>query len=254
MLAASASLLNIKTVILDGGEHGPAKQVVPPLSSQHAHNDGSFSDPAKLKELDAKIDVLTAEIEYVDADALEQAGCVVHPSPSTIKLIQDKLAQKQHLQTRGCPISAFIPVESIVESIRAAAGSLGLPLMLKSRTLGTLLSALPSSPSAETEAAAKGSGFSHAHPLVGVIMGSDSNLPVMLPRGPHPRLIRYPVRVDHRLRASDAGSAGRVCKQCGAAGVAGGHRWCGWGYAFARHGRCDDGAAGYRGLSQGELA
>jgi phosphoribosylaminoimidazole carboxylase len=86
--------------------------------------------------LAAKVDVLTVEIEHVDADALAQAdGCEIHPSPGTIKLIQDKLAQKQHLQSRGCPVSDYIAVDSTVESIHAAAKKLGLPLMLKSRTL-----------------------------------------------------------------------------------------------------------------------
>jgi phosphoribosylaminoimidazole carboxylase len=52
--------------------------------------------------------------------------------------------------------------------------------------LRVLLDALPSSPIAETDLYAPapqtpGSGFSSSHPLVGVIMGSDSDLPVMLP-------------------------------------------------------------------------
>ncbi|KAJ7196949.1 phosphoribosylaminoimidazole carboxylase [Mycena pura] len=135
MLGAAASLLNIKVVILDAGEHAPAKQVLSPLSTKYAHFDGLFSDPAKIKELAQKVDVLTVEIEHVDADALAEAGCEVHPRPSTIKLIQDKFAQKQHLKTRGCPVSDFITVESTVESIHNAATTLGLPLMLKSRTL-----------------------------------------------------------------------------------------------------------------------
>ncbi|KAF7333045.1 phosphoribosylaminoimidazole carboxylase [Mycena venus] len=135
MLAAAASLLNIKIVILDVGEHSPAKQVLAPISTQYSHIDGGFTDPARIRELAAKVDVLTVEIEHVDADALSQADCEIHPSPGTIKLIQDKLAQKQHLQSRGCPVSDFITVDSTVESIHAAAKNLGLPLMLKSRTL-----------------------------------------------------------------------------------------------------------------------
>ncbi|KAJ7342628.1 phosphoribosylaminoimidazole carboxylase [Mycena albidolilacea] len=136
MLAAAASLLNIKIVILDVGEHAPAKQVLAPTSTQYAHIDGSFTDQARIRELAAKVDVLTVEIEHVDANALAQAdGCEIHPSPGTIKLIQDKLAQKQHLQSRGCPVSDYIAVDSTVESIHAAAKKLGLPLMLKSRTL-----------------------------------------------------------------------------------------------------------------------
>ncbi|KAJ6544348.1 hypothetical protein B0H19DRAFT_1170409 [Mycena capillaripes] len=135
MLGAAASLLNIKTVILDFGEHGPAKQVLAPISAEYSHIDGSFTDPARIRELEAKVNVLTVEIEHVDADALAQANCEVHPTPGTIKIIQDKLAQKQHLQSVGSPVSDFIAVDSTVESIHAAAKNLGLPLMLKSRTL-----------------------------------------------------------------------------------------------------------------------
>ncbi|KAJ7438706.1 phosphoribosylaminoimidazole carboxylase [Mycena galericulata] len=135
MLAAAASLLNIKIVILDVGDHGPAKQILSPSSPQFSHIDGSFTDPARIRDLAAKVDILTVEIEHVDADALSQANCQVHPSPSTIKLIQDKLAQKRHLKAQGCPVSDFVPVDSTVESVHAAAKHLGLPLMLKSRTL-----------------------------------------------------------------------------------------------------------------------
>ncbi|KAJ7200978.1 phosphoribosylaminoimidazole carboxylase [Mycena rebaudengoi] len=134
-ILAAASLLNIKIVILDVGEHAPAKQVLFPTSLSLTHIDGSFTDPARIRELATKVDVLTVEIEHVDADALAELNCEIHPSPGTIKLIQDKLKQKQHLATRGCPVSDFIEVASTIESIHSAAKTLGLPLMLKSRTL-----------------------------------------------------------------------------------------------------------------------
>ncbi|CAK5269878.1 unnamed protein product, partial [Mycena citricolor] len=83
MLAASASLLNIKTVILDIGNNGPAKQVISPISPDLNHIDGSFTDPERIAELAAKVDVLTVEIEHVDADALSNhaRGREIHPSP-----------------------------------------------------------------------------------------------------------------------------------------------------------------------------
>ncbi|KAL1939639.1 hypothetical protein VTO73DRAFT_9672 [Trametes versicolor] len=139
MLAASAALLNIDVVVLDVGEHTPSKQVIAPRAPHLTHIDGSFTDPAKIRELAAKVDVLTVEIEHVDVNVLEEIESKVplgvHPSPFTIKTIQDKFVQKQHLHSSGCPISDFIPVESTVEAIHAAAERLGLPLMLKSRTL-----------------------------------------------------------------------------------------------------------------------
>ncbi|TFK80568.1 Phosphoribosylaminoimidazole carboxylase [Polyporus arcularius HHB13444] len=138
MLAASASLLNIDVVVLDVGDSGPAKQVVAPRAPQLAHIDGSFTDPEKIRELAAKVDVLTVEIEHVEVGVLEEVESKVplgvHPSPFTIRTIQDKFVQKEHLRKSGCPISDFLRVDSTEESIRAAADKLGLPLMLKSRT------------------------------------------------------------------------------------------------------------------------
>jgi phosphoribosylaminoimidazole carboxylase len=139
MLAAEAALLNIPIVILDSGETGPAKQIVSAGSPETAHIDGSFTDSAKIRELATKVDVLTVEIEHVEVAVLEeisQSGKVeVHPAPSTIRVIQDKFVQKEHLRAHSCPVSEYRPVESTPEAVRSAAVKLGLPLMLKSRTL-----------------------------------------------------------------------------------------------------------------------
>ncbi|KAA1478656.1 Phosphoribosylaminoimidazole carboxylase [Dentipellis sp. KUC8613] len=138
MLAASAALLNINVVILDVG-HSPAKQIIAPSSPSLAHIDGSFSDPAKIKELASKVDILTVEIEHVNVDVLDEvqkAGNVqVHPSPSTIRIIQDKFRQKEHLLSHNIPVAESLSVVSSVEAVHAAASTLGLPLMLKSKTL-----------------------------------------------------------------------------------------------------------------------
>jgi phosphoribosylaminoimidazole carboxylase len=142
MLAASASLLNIRVIILDNGEYSPAKQILAPPESALAHIDGSFTDPEKIRELASKVDVLTVEIEHVDVSTLDQVlsasqekQLVVHPSPSTIAIIQDKFRQKEHLMSHSLPVAESIAVESTIESIQDAAEKLGLPLMLKSRTL-----------------------------------------------------------------------------------------------------------------------
>jgi phosphoribosylaminoimidazole carboxylase len=71
MLAAAASLLNVRIVILDVGPESPAKQVISPSPSL-SHIDGSFTDPEKILELASKVDILTVEIEHVDADVLEE--------------------------------------------------------------------------------------------------------------------------------------------------------------------------------------
>ncbi|KAL0948889.1 hypothetical protein HGRIS_009005 [Hohenbuehelia grisea] len=140
MLAASASLLGIKVVVLDVG-HGPAKQIIHPSEPHLSHIDGSFTDPQKINELASKVDILTVEIEHVDANALQRVQdehgtkLAIHPSPWTIRIIQDKFRQKELFLSRGLPISPFQAVDASADALRSAAQVLGLPLMLKSRTL-----------------------------------------------------------------------------------------------------------------------
>lgn len=143
MLIEAASRLNIAVLALDPAANSPAKQI-----SSAPHLDGSFSDATKIQELAAKVDVLTVEIEHVDAGALAKVrdensrsggrsgkGVKVHPSPETILTIQDKYEQKIHLSNHGLPMADFLPVEGDLDkSILAAIESFGLPLMLKSRT------------------------------------------------------------------------------------------------------------------------
>ena len=139
MLAVPAALLDLDIIFLDVGEHTPAKQVFAPKHSEKAHINGSFSDPTMVRELAHKVDVMTVEIEHVNVDMLDRVQDIVplgvHPSPSTIRTIQDKFIQKQHLQAHGGPVSDFMQVEPTAQSLQDAAARFGLPLMLKSRTL-----------------------------------------------------------------------------------------------------------------------
>ena len=142
MLAEAASRLNVTVRFLDVGDHAPAKQVthVPTSVSGPTHVDGSFADAAKIHEIAEQVDVLTVEIEHVDADQLQSVldkklVRAVHPSPATIKLIQDKYAQKVHLTREHVPVVDFVSIEGDLHSaIHRATDDFGLPLMLKSRT------------------------------------------------------------------------------------------------------------------------
>jgi len=133
MLVEAANRLNIKTIILDA-PFSPAKQI-----NSLQHIDGSFSDPSAIKILSSKCNILTTEIEHVDTQMLgeiEKEGKVeVHPSSETIKIIQDKFIQKEHLISRGLPTAESIPVQNSQHAILAAGEQLGYPFMLKSRTL-----------------------------------------------------------------------------------------------------------------------
>lgn len=133
MLIEASSRLNIKTLILDS-ENTPAKQI-----SSANHVVGSFKDPKAIKELAAKSDLLTVEIEHVDVKTLkeiEQTGIKVHPNPETIELIQDKYLQKTFLSKNDIPISPFKELTGdMVTSLKEIGNEFGYPLMLKSKTL-----------------------------------------------------------------------------------------------------------------------
>lgn len=156
MFVEAAARLNVQVRLLDVGDTSPAKQInyAPGPNGTSLHIDGSFADPQKIRELAAQVDILTIEIEHVDAKQLqticdEKLVQAVHPLPSTIALIQDKYLQKVHLGSKGLPLAAYMPVgpESMTDSDTAAqnksaqiqgvaeAGAVfGFPLMLKSRT------------------------------------------------------------------------------------------------------------------------
>jgi phosphoribosylaminoimidazole carboxylase len=131
MLAQEAAKMGVKLKVLDPTPGCPASSVA-------EHVVGSFTDPAAVAAFAAGVDVLTVEIEHVDADAMEAAaaaaGVEVQPPPATLRIIQDKFAQKQHFAAAGVPLPEFRDVKCA--SCAAAAGAaFGYPFMLKSKRL-----------------------------------------------------------------------------------------------------------------------
>src|SRR3982074_3340912 len=114
MLVESANRLNIQMNVLDT-ENAPAKQI----SAHDGHVTGSFKDRVSLRELAANCDVLTAEIEHVDTYALEEVASRVKVEPSwkSIRIIQDKFQQKEHLSQFQLPMAEYreLPKNSMDE-------------------------------------------------------------------------------------------------------------------------------------------
>lgn len=129
MMVEAAHRLNVKTEILDAAG-APAKQI----NAVSDHVEGAFTDEAKIKELAAKADVLTIEIEHVNAKALEAVDKPVYPLPQTIALIQDKYTQKEHLISNGIATAVSEAVEATSQALEAFGAKHGFPFMLKSRT------------------------------------------------------------------------------------------------------------------------
>lgn len=97
--------------------------------------EGDFRNAEKVKELAKISDVLTTEIEHVDVDAvldLEKDGYTVRPNARTIRLIQDKYAQKIYLNDFDISLPEFMETATL-EQAREAGLKFGYPFMLKNR-------------------------------------------------------------------------------------------------------------------------
>jgi phosphoribosylaminoimidazole carboxylase len=130
MLALAARPLGVKTVIVDPNVNCSA------AGAADEFIQGSFTEQAIIEKLASSVDVITVEIEHINASALKEVAkrIPVHPSPDTIALIQDKFLQKQAMERAGVPVGKFRSV-STVQDILDAAIEFGYPMMLKSRKL-----------------------------------------------------------------------------------------------------------------------
>jgi len=133
MLAEAAAPLGVEVVVLDPTPDCPAALVA------RDQIVADFDDEAGIRELAERADVLTFEIELADQNVMdrisEETGTPVHPKPSTLETIHDKLVQKRELEDAGVPVPPFRKVDD-ADDIREAIDDYGAPVMLKARTGG----------------------------------------------------------------------------------------------------------------------
>ncbi|KEY69320.1 hypothetical protein S7711_08392, partial [Stachybotrys chartarum IBT 7711] len=151
MLRQSAKGLPVELVILDRAGC-PAKKGV--SSSTPDNFDGSHETEAWVRELAAKVDIITVKHEHVNSKVLreiEKNGVAitvdgksrmkkveVHPSPDTISITQDKYALKSHLTEHGFysrdEIQALsLSMGQLSTAVEAMSSYWGYPLFLKAQ-------------------------------------------------------------------------------------------------------------------------
>jgi len=132
MLAEAAAPLGVETIVLDPTPDCPA---APVARDQIV---GDFDDPDAIGRLADRTDALTYEIELADpdhlADASEAADVPVHPTPGTLRMIQDKWLEKEMLTEAGIPVPEYRRVDSVAD-LEAAVEEFGA-VMLKAREGG----------------------------------------------------------------------------------------------------------------------
>jgi 5-(carboxyamino)imidazole ribonucleotide synthase len=99
---------------------------------------GSLKDKDAIMKLAEISDIVTYDIEHINVDALfevEKSGKPVYPTPKSLKVIQDKLTQKQALLDGGVAAPDFMEVKA-PSDILEAGKEFGYPMMLKARLGG----------------------------------------------------------------------------------------------------------------------
>lgn len=111
----------------------------PATSAGAAQIVAPYDDADATAELAGRCDVITYEFEGGNADALEEAAssgaAAVEPSPSALRTINDKLAQKDFLSSRGIPVPEYVAVGGQGE-LEAALERFGGRGVLKARRGG----------------------------------------------------------------------------------------------------------------------
>ena len=131
MIAEQARELGVRTVCLDPAADAPAFNVC------DDHIVAAYDDAAALEELCRRSDAVTYEFENVPGEILIPL-CEKYNIPQGYKPLydsQDRLREKSNARDHGLRTPGFEAVDDEA-SLREAVRRLGLPAVLKTRTLG----------------------------------------------------------------------------------------------------------------------
>jgi 5-(carboxyamino)imidazole ribonucleotide synthase len=134
MLLSDTRKFDIKTVVLDPSDEAPC------AIACNKFYQGDLMDFDTVYEFGKKANVLTFEIEHVNVKALEKLeaeGIKVYPSSATLKLIQNKGAQKDFYIKNNIPTASYQKFNDL-ESLKKAvdANTIKLPFIWKSTMFG----------------------------------------------------------------------------------------------------------------------
>ena len=127
MIAQEAKRMSFRIIVLDPSHDSPASSI----SDEHIVAD--FKDSNAITMLANKSDVLTYEIELANSEILEKLeskNFLVHPSPQTLRIVQNKFKQKSFLKDHGIPVADFDLIKSETHLIDLC-NRFGYPSILK---------------------------------------------------------------------------------------------------------------------------
>ncbi|MBL9018357.1 MAG: 5-(carboxyamino)imidazole ribonucleotide synthase [Myxococcales bacterium] len=131
MMAVTARQMGYRIVVLDPSPRCPTAQVSDGVVV------GALDDLEAARHLAQQVDVITLDTEHVPADVLAELHTIapVRPGANVLRTIQDRLVQKQFLDTLGVPQAAWAPVGNALE-LTAGLAKVGAPAIVKVRRAG----------------------------------------------------------------------------------------------------------------------
>ena len=134
MLLTETLKYDIRTIVLDPSAEAPAR------FGCHTFFQGDLMDYNTVYQFGKQADLVTFEIENVNVDALERLeseGIKVYPTPKSLRIIQDKGAQKAFYKAHGIPTAPFEPFPSpALLATAVAEGRWTYPFVWKSTRFG----------------------------------------------------------------------------------------------------------------------
>jgi 5-(carboxyamino)imidazole ribonucleotide synthase len=136
MLLAETRKFDIQTYVLD-----PSKEAPSQFGANHFFI-GDLMDFDTVYDFGKKVDLLTIEIENVNLDALDKLeadGLKVFPSPTTLRLIQNKGNQKDFYVANNIPTSPhqrFENIQNLKSKIVNQQSKIQLPCVWKAARFG----------------------------------------------------------------------------------------------------------------------
>lgn len=112
MLLQAAANYPVETFVMENDSECPAAHLC-----QHFIK-GDITSFDDVYNFGKNLDALTIEIESVNEDALqklEQEGVAIYPKPSALKIIKNKILQKQFYKDNQIPTSDFVVTQNINE-------------------------------------------------------------------------------------------------------------------------------------------
>ena len=131
MLSVAASRLGLKTHIFEPSANPPAAHVADAVTT------ASYDDHAALQAFAQTVDVITYEFENIPTSALDLLESLkpIHPGRRALATSQDRLTEKEFLQSLGLQTAPIVTVDNAAD-LDAAIATIGAPAILKTRTMG----------------------------------------------------------------------------------------------------------------------